>query len=161
LDLGCCEGTSTKNLGFPEKLHVDLLRRPTAPEPFLQADIRNADTLFRPKSYDAVFAIDVVEHLYKDAGLKLIRDMEAIARKSVVFFTPHGSLWVCQDDNPDSHHSGWIPEEFEALGYRICLWPEFHIWADKHCTGAFLAWKRIDGVEIDPASIGRICGLKT
>src|SRR3990167_6716294 len=53
-------------------------------------NVLKIDTYFRPKSFDAVVALDVIEHFKKRDALKLVDSMERIARKKVLIGTPHG-----------------------------------------------------------------------
>jgi hypothetical protein len=76
---------------------------------------------FAPRSFDCVIALDVIEHLTKDEGLRLLDAMESIARGRVVIFTPNGFLQQpAEPDNPHQLHvSGWTPAEMRARGYRV------------------------------------------
>jgi len=86
---------------------------------FVQGDVRNL--CFRPRSFDAVVALEVLEHLPKDQGSALLSAMETIASKAVLLTTPNG--FVEQEElegNPFQRHlSGWVPEEFRALGFEV------------------------------------------
>ena len=74
----------------------------------------NAESLpFQPKSFDTVLVLQLIEHLTRENGLKLIADAEKIARKKVILATPVGFLKY------DFHLSGWEPEELEKLGYTV------------------------------------------
>lgn len=83
-------------------------------------DIRRLGHLYAPKSYDAVIALDVVEHLTRKEGFQLISDMEAIARKKVVVMTPNG--FYKQEDIDGNklqvHQSGWSVMDFERLHFK-------------------------------------------
>jgi hypothetical protein len=76
---------------------------------------------FMPKSFDCVLASDVIEHLTKDDGLKLISMMEQIATRKVIIFTPNGFLpQDGYDPSPYSLHlSGWNIDEMRGMGYRV------------------------------------------
>ena len=65
--------------------------------------------------------MDLIEHLPKAGGLKLMREMESIARKQVVIFTPSGfkPQGHTAADDLEVHLSGWEPAEMKALGYRV------------------------------------------
>ena len=65
--------------------------------------------------------MDVIEHLRKEEGLQLMRQMELLARKRVIFFTPNGFLPQGHRVPGDlqSHLSGWEPPEMDAYGYRV------------------------------------------
>ena len=65
-------------------------------------------------------ALDLIEHLTKEDGLKLIRDMETIAAKKIVIFTPSGFLsQPSHDGDLQEHLSGWEPEEMRKLGFQV------------------------------------------
>ncbi len=76
---------------------------------------------FAPRSFDCVIALDVIEHLTKEDGRRLLDAMESIARRRVVIFTPNGFLpQPATPDNPHQIHvSGWTPDEMRARGYRV------------------------------------------
>jgi SAM-dependent methyltransferase len=76
---------------------------------------------FAPKSFDAVILIEVLEHLTKESGIKILEESERWAKKKVIVTTPNG--FVPQkglDDNPlQKHLSGWAPKEMASLGYQV------------------------------------------
>lgn len=88
---------------------------------YRQGDVLEIGGLFEPGSFDCVVALDLIEHLPKEEGLRLIPMMERIARKKVIIFTPNGFLEQrAYDDNSlQEHLSGWTPAEMRALGYRV------------------------------------------
>lgn len=103
---------------------------------FITEDIRKIDNILFEKSYDIVFALDVIEHLEKEEGWKLIKDAESIASKAVVFYTP--LLWDTNEKATNDktlwsygnkynlHKSLWKVKEFEDKGYTVYLeYPSF------------------------------------
>jgi hypothetical protein len=90
------------------------------------ADVREIRKIFIPKSFDVVIALDLIEHLTQIEGYELLKDMETIARKKVVLYTP--KIW---SDNKSGikawgfhnklqeHKSLWKDEDFKNLGYDI------------------------------------------
>jgi len=88
---------------------------------YRQADVLEIERVFEPGSFDCVVALDLIEHLPKEEGLRLIAMMERIARKKVIIFTPNGFLEQrAYDDNSlQEHLSGWEPGEMRAMGYRV------------------------------------------
>lgn len=88
---------------------------------YRQIDVMEIGDAFAPGSFDCVVALDLIEHLPKDAGLDLLRMMERIARRKVIVFTPTGFLpQTAYDDNSlQEHLSGWEPEEMRRMGYRV------------------------------------------
>ena len=75
---------------------------------------------FQPKSFDCVLAADLIEHLSKEDGLKLIDMMNKIAKNKVIICTPNGFLPQHGYADPYSDHlSGWEVEDMSKLGFRI------------------------------------------
>ena len=74
-----------------------------------------------PKSFDSVVAFDLIEHLSKEDGMKLIEDMTEVAKKSIIIYTPNGFLFQpAHDNNPFQEHiSGWSYEEMISLGFKV------------------------------------------
>lgn len=85
-------------------------------------DILKLDSFFKPKSFDAVVALDVVEHFKKKDALKLMKSMEQLARKKVIILTPFGfAKQDAYDGNPyQEHKSGWSISDFTKCGYTVC-----------------------------------------
>jgi SAM-dependent methyltransferase len=85
----------------------------------IQCDVRQLP--FGMKSFDAAICIEVIEHLGKEEGLEFLKQLEGIARKRVIVATPWGYFPLKErEDNPYLNHlSGWLPEEFEAMGYKV------------------------------------------
>ena len=112
--------------GIPFTVGVDAVTPdldPTAPRhaEYRRHDVRELPELFQPGSFDCVVALDVIEHLPREDGERLIEAMEAVAAKRVLIFTPNG--FVPQSPEPGNpfqeHLSGWSPEDFLARGYQV------------------------------------------
>ena len=76
---------------------------------------------FKPKSFDAVIALDTLERLTKEEGTALLHRMEELARKRVIVTTPNrypehqsGAGDPVREDRP-----GWEPVELIARGFRV------------------------------------------
>jgi predicted TPR repeat methyltransferase len=84
-------------------------------------DVIKIGKKFKSNSFDCVIAMDLIEHLEKKDGLKLIKKMEKIAKKKVIIFTPNGFLPQGKyDNNPwQIHKSGWTSKEMENKGYKV------------------------------------------
>lgn len=84
-------------------------------------DIRKLSRIFKPKSFDAVIALDVIEHVTKKEAIKLIKSCERIAIKKVILVTPNGFYEQGElFNNPyQAHHSGWNQEDLKKLGYQV------------------------------------------
>jgi hypothetical protein len=84
-------------------------------------DIFEIERKISPGSYDCVLASDLIEHLTKKEGLRLIKLMEKIAKKKVIIFTPNGFLPQGRlYNNPwQLHKSGWNIKEMRNMGYNV------------------------------------------
>lgn len=87
---------------------------------YVLADVRKLP--FKDDSFETVVALDVIEHLSKIDGQRLITDMERIGRKKTIIFTPNGynPKKHLEDGNPyQVHKSGWTVDELLSLGYVV------------------------------------------
>lgn len=82
-------------------------------------DVKQVVHYFKSKSIDAVIALDLIEHLNKKDGFKLLSDMESLAIKKVVIFTPNGFIPQAGKSKYDKHLSGWEVEDFKRLNYKV------------------------------------------
>ena len=129
LDVGC--GSSSPIRSFSKKLHcagVDSFRPSIEKSKmagihneYFNIDVLDIDKEFKPGSFDCVIALDLIEHLTKEKGARLIGMMETIARGKVIIFTPNGFLPQREfDNNPQQiHKSGWSVEEMRRRGYEV------------------------------------------
>ena len=102
----------------------------------LRADALTALRQFSDNSVDSIFMLDVIEHMEKDDGLKVIIELERIAREQIVIFTPLGFMpqhsepgdcdaWGLSGSSFQEHHSGWEPSDFPSTwSFYSCK--EFH-----------------------------------
>lgn len=76
---------------------------------------------FQEKSFDLVICLELLEHLPKNDGCKLLDDLERIARRRLVLSMPSGiHVQNAYDDNPyQEHRSTWTPLELRSRGYRV------------------------------------------
>lgn len=89
-----------------------------------------------PQSIDTIFLLDVVEHLDKAKGLKLLERTKRIARQQIVIYTPLGFLPQHSPDGKDlwglnggvwqEHKSGWVPEDFDAK-WEVYAAQKYHL----------------------------------
>lgn len=89
-------------------------------------DVRNIISNFRDNTFDLVLAIDFIEHLDKQTGKSILKEIERVAARQIMLFTPY--KFYHQDpyeENPyQEHKSGWEPDDFE--GYNVYLLPKMH-----------------------------------
>lgn len=69
---------------------------------------------------DAVYLLDVIEHMERAEALRAIELACAVARKQVVIYTPLGFLeqthdaWGMGGEHWQTHRSGWTPADFRG-----------------------------------------------
>lgn len=126
LDLGCGELSpirfvSARTYGVDaHKSSIVKAKKIGTHDFFKLLDVRNLSDYFRPKSFDAVVALDLIEHLSKEEGYKLIRGMEQLASKKVIIFTPNGFLPQKGEGlHLNEHLSGWQVDEMRKLKYKV------------------------------------------
>jgi ubiquinone/menaquinone biosynthesis C-methylase UbiE len=75
---------------------------------------------FKDETFDAVLALEVIEHMNKQEGYNFLIHMTRLAKKKVILSTPSG--FKPQDEYANvyaKHLSGWNPEEFKAWGFKV------------------------------------------
>src|SRR5437867_4449888 len=89
---------------------------------YMKMNVMDVDNQVKEKSFDAVIMIDLIEHLSKEDGEKLIKKAEKIAIKKIIIFTPNGfsEKVHLEDDNIwQKHESGWKANEMKELGFDV------------------------------------------
>ncbi len=129
LDVGCGSWSplakvkkNFKSVGIDMyKPSIEELRKTKIHDEYKIGNVLKLRTYFKPKSFDAVIALDVIEHLEKEEGYELLSQMESIARKKVIILTPFGfTEQHPSDGNPyQIHKSGWYIDDFKKRGYKV------------------------------------------
>ncbi len=125
LDLGCGSNSLLRFFNIPYSVGVDKFgpylgesKKRKIHNKYIEEDV--AKIGFPDKSFDAIIAIDLLEHLTKEEGYRLIKNMEKWARKKIVVFTPNGYVKQAEYDGNrfQQHKCGWIIKELEDLGFK-------------------------------------------
>lgn len=124
LDIGC--GLMQSTFGLECKDHVGF----EVYEPYIKIlksagiDVNNADITnieFQSKA-DVALILDVIEHMQKSDGLKLIDQLKTVVNK-IIIYTP--KEFVSNDGdltNPYQEHKClWTEEEFKLMGFETQL----------------------------------------
>lgn len=128
LEVGCGKSPNLLWIGVKNSVGIDgfepyleVARAEKLHEKLVLGDVRELEKYFRSGQFDVVIALDVIEHLTKEDGLRMLKSMEAVARQKVVIFTPSGFLPQHSFENNDlqEHLSGWEAGEMKALGYQV------------------------------------------
>jgi hypothetical protein len=127
LDIGCGANSPVRMLDFDHTVGVeghepslDSAKANRTHSDFRLARVQEIGGLFGEHSFDCVVGLDLIEHLAKEEGLSLIKDMERIASKKIILFTPNGFLTQeSYGGDLQEHLSGWTPEEMRELGFTV------------------------------------------
>lgn len=127
LDIGCGAQspvayvrTKARRVGIDgDGRSIELARLRNTHDDYIVGDVR--EIISDGEKYDAVLAIEIIEHLSKEDGEKFVKSLERLALKVVIITTPNG--YVPQpaiDGNEFQRHlCGYSVEELQALGYRV------------------------------------------
>lgn len=85
----------------------------------IQCDVRKLP--FKKKSFDAVLCKEVIEHLDKQEGDELIKELERVAQSQLILTTPVGAYEQHEyDDNPfQQHRSAREPSDLKHYGFTV------------------------------------------
>jgi hypothetical protein len=128
LEVGCGKSPNMQWLGVKHSTGIDgfapyleAARQQKLHHELVLGDARELEKYFKPGQFDAVVALDLIEHLTKEDGLKMMRSMESIAGRKVVFFTPSGFLpqRSYENNSLQEHLSGWEAAEMRQFGYHV------------------------------------------
>jgi len=130
LDLGCGKESLLKH--FSNKInysvgvdnyapYIEESRRKGIHKNYVQGDVLQVLKSLDDKSFSIVVALDLVEHLPKNLGWELIRQMERVAKHKIIIYTPNGFVPQNEFDGniQQTHLSGWEAGELRRRGFRI------------------------------------------
>ena len=150
LDVGCGDNSAlgkikknfkSEGIDVYKKSILDS-RKKRLHDKYKLGDIRKLSSFYKRKTFDACVSIDVIEHFTKKDAVKLIRDMESLARKRVILLTPNG--FYEQDDylgNPHQiHKSGWTKTDLRKLGYTVYGLRGLKFLRDDHAGIKYKPW---------------------
>lgn len=130
LDLGCGNNSPigriknrnmyTMGVDIFEK-YIELSKNRKIHDDHLIFDILQIDKKISPKSFDCVVLLDVIEHLDKIEGIKLVQKIERIAKKKIIIFTPNGFLHqqIYHNNIYQIHKSGWNMNLFKKMNFKV------------------------------------------
>jgi 2-polyprenyl-3-methyl-5-hydroxy-6-metoxy-1,4-benzoquinol methylase len=91
------------------------------PDNLVLGNAMDAIKLFGESSFDYVQATEILEHMPKADGRKLIELLKRVTRNLLLFSTPYAYLeQPAIHGNPyQVHVCGWMPQEFEEMGLEV------------------------------------------
>lgn len=125
LDIGCGDKLYTKKLkGHCEIITLDAWEKT---EPDIVLDISKEPLPFSDDSIDVVLMLDLIEHLERNEGKRLLTEAERACRKCLIILTP--LLW---DDN---HQHTEDPDLW-------CFGNQFNLHKSLWTENDFIDWER-------------------
>jgi len=127
LDLGCGPSSPIKNIkNIKYSVGVELFtpylnlsKKQKIHNKYFQKNILDLD--FPKNSFDAVILIEVLEHLSKEDGRKILKLANKWAKKKIILSTPNHYFPMGQlDQNPyQKHLSGWSISDLKKLDFKV------------------------------------------
>jgi SAM-dependent methyltransferase len=129
LDVGCGKGEPMRFIKRHKRFYtigVDIFepylkqcQHRNTHDDYVLCDIKRLP--FKDKSFDTVLCLEVLEHLEREDGQRLLEALEKIARNRVIISTPVGTYkQEAYDDNPHQEHRYvWVPAEMKKFGYKV------------------------------------------
>lgn len=74
---------------------------------------------FKNKSINLVICTEVIEHLTKKDGLKLLDEIDRVCKGRVILTTPNIFFKTMPGDPDDKHLSLWTIKDFKMRGYKV------------------------------------------
>src|SRR3989344_2342306 len=121
LEIGCGKGSPLKHVRKSfHTVGVDIYapsieesKKAGIHDEYILGDIMQID--LKGRMFDAVIALDLIEHLKKIDGEKLLK------KKKVIIFTPNGFLKqeAIEGNKFQEHISGWEVEEMKNRGFKV------------------------------------------
>lgn len=76
---------------------------------------------FMSRSFAGVVALELLEHLDKSVALRVLSEMERIARRKVVVIVPNGFVKQCAYEGNEfqTHRSSWSSDDLSRCGYGV------------------------------------------
>jgi 2-polyprenyl-3-methyl-5-hydroxy-6-metoxy-1,4-benzoquinol methylase len=88
---------------------------------YIIGDILDLDKLFPEEKFDAIVALDVLEHLPKQKAKIWLKILEKHVRSKIIITTPNGFIEQHPSDENkyQKHLSGWSVSELQSHGYTV------------------------------------------
>lgn len=126
LDLGCGPSSpikNCKNIKYSVGVEIfdkylKLSKKQKIHNEYIKKNILDLD--FPKKSFDAVIMIEVLEHLSKEDGKKIIKLANKWAKKKIIISTPNNyfPMDIVDENKYQKHLSGWNIDTFKKLGFK-------------------------------------------
>jgi SAM-dependent methyltransferase len=100
--------------------YLDFCRSLNIYSEIMKYDLRNTPLPFNDNEFDVAVALEVIEHLPKSYGYKLLSELERVGRRVIISTPKYFQRQPCYDGNPFQQHvSRWYSRDFRQLGYTV------------------------------------------
>lgn len=146
LDLGCGDGRLMYLLSYQKDWQitgVDIVQKSVKNaeslkiyKQIIRGDIlRTVNALLKSKKkFDVVFFSQVIEHISKSKGEKILDVIEKLAKQKIIVGTPKGFMKQPEEyiqGNPYQYHkSGWKLTDFRLRGYKVYGVGFWYAWSE-------------------------------
>jgi hypothetical protein len=116
LDLGCGNRAIDNQFQYGKVISLDVFPKFN---PDILYDLNNTPLPFCDNHFDIVLLLDVIEHLPKENGIKLLAEAKRICKGKLFIFTP--LWWLKNDEETNNPKSEYYKNEHNL---HQCLWKE-------------------------------------
>ena len=123
IDIGCGDKQYSRYVETKE-CNVTTVDAWIDTNPDFLVDLELSPLPFKDNSFDSALMIDVIEHLTKEGGERLLKEVQRVVKTNIILTTPlwwsdnkhnveNPKLW-CYGNDYDLHKSLWTPEDFDG-----------------------------------------------
>lgn len=142
IDVCCGACAVTRKLRFTEVESCDALPRNAEVPANWDFTQRNAVVFLRAYKHsyaDLVVCSDGIEHMTKQAGHELLREMTRVGKIAIIFTPTGDATFDPKATAPHTHKSSWREADFHELGWETEHYPDWHPTLG---WGGLFAWKK-------------------
>ena len=100
--------------------YLQFCRRTGMYDQLIEHDLRKFPLPFKSDEFDLATSLEVIEHLPKEDGVRLLEELERVSRMVIVSTPNRFFRQDPYDDNPfQSHISRWRVSDFFGRGYSV------------------------------------------
>lgn len=99
--------------------YIEKSREKAIHDKYIKEDVTKVE--FQPESFDAVLALDVIEHLPKDKSIEMLGKIEKWAKKKIILSVPNGFMpqEAIDSNQMQAHRCAWSVNELRDLGFKV------------------------------------------
>jgi len=125
VDIGCGDKGISQQINCKKLITVDAWEKAN---PDILVDLENSELPLQDNSVDVILLIDFIEHLTKERGTVLLKQLKNIVRKKILLLTP--LWWSDNSENVNKKDTWYYGNTYD---YHKSLWT----------LDDFIDWERI------------------